>query len=53
MYFCLLVLSFGCFISHVVADTPANCTYEDIHGLWIFQEGPKGNDKTVNCTNNC
>ena len=31
-------------------DTPANCTYEDIIGRWIFHEGPRGNDKTVNCS---
>ena len=32
------------------ADTPANCSYEDIRGRWLFHEGPRGNDKTVDCT---
>lgn len=41
-------------ISFAKCDTPANCTYEDIKGLWIFQEGPRGNDKTINCnSDNC
>lgn len=34
----------------VVADTPANCTYNDVKGLWVFHEGPRGNDKTINCS---
>jgi hypothetical protein len=29
-------------------DTPANCSYEDVRGIWIFKEGPRGNEKTVN-----
>lgn len=31
------------------ADTPANCTYEDIQGRWLFQIGDRGHDNTVNC----
>lgn len=37
-------------MSGIMADTPANCTYEDIRGVWVFHEGPRGNDKTVNCS---
>ncbi|KAK3579390.1 hypothetical protein CHS0354_029698 [Potamilus streckersoni] len=35
---------------HVFADTPANCTYEDIRGKWIFMIGNKGHDQTLNCS---
>uniref|UniRef100_K1R058 Dipeptidyl-peptidase 1 n=1 Tax=Magallana gigas TaxID=29159 RepID=K1R058_MAGGI len=35
--------------SVVFADTPANCTYEDIQGRWLFQIGDRGHDNTVNC----
>ena len=34
----------------VAADTPANCTYEDIRGTWMFSIGPTGLDRTVNCS---
>ena len=37
-------------IATVSADTPANCTYEDIRGSWIFYIGDGGHDKTVDCT---
>ncbi|KFM62597.1 Dipeptidyl peptidase 1, partial [Stegodyphus mimosarum] len=36
---------------HVVSDTPANCTYEDIRGEWIFQEGKREGDSTIDCAN--
>ncbi|XP_060583530.1 dipeptidyl peptidase 1-like [Ruditapes philippinarum] len=32
------------------ADTPANCTYEDIVGTWIFQYTQIDGDNTINCT---
>lgn len=25
-------------------------SYEDVIGVWVFHEGPRGNDKTVNCS---
>uniref|UniRef100_A0A1A8PW44 Dipeptidyl peptidase 1 n=1 Tax=Nothobranchius rachovii TaxID=451742 RepID=A0A1A8PW44_9TELE len=31
-------------------DTPANCTYEDLLGTWVFQVSKGGHDKTVNCS---
>lgn len=31
-------------------DTPANCTYEDLQGTWVFQVSKGGHDKTVNCS---
>ena len=36
--------------SCVKSDTPANCTYEDVRGVWVFHEGPRGNDKSINCS---
>ena len=33
----------------VHADTPANCTYEDIRGLWIFQESERIDTRRENC----
>ncbi|GFO42825.1 dipeptidyl peptidase 1 [Plakobranchus ocellatus] len=32
------------------ADTAANCTYEDIKGVWLFELGSGNNDKTINCS---
>lgn len=31
-------------------DTPANCTYEDLLGTWVFQVSKGGHDKTLNCS---
>lgn len=39
-----------CFIAHASADTPANCTYEDISGKWTFRIGTGGHDRTLNCS---
>ena len=33
------------------ADTPANCTYEDVKGEWTFSIGEGGHDRTLNCSN--
>ena len=45
-----LVLLASIQITIVKLDTPANCTYEDIRGVWVFHEGPRLNDKSVNCS---
>ena len=37
----------------ILADTPANCTYEDIRGTWQFQEGPRRSSKTIDCSKKC
>nr|AHX24182.1 cathepsin C [Sinonovacula constricta] len=44
VFVCLSVLS------QVGADTPANCTYEDVKGTWVFQIGQEGYTNTLNCT---
>jgi len=33
----------------VVADTPANCTFGDIQGTWIFYESERSQDSNINC----
>uniref|UniRef100_A0A8C7WEC7 Cathepsin C n=1 Tax=Oncorhynchus mykiss TaxID=8022 RepID=A0A8C7WEC7_ONCMY len=32
------------------ADTPANCTYEDLLGFWVFQVSEGWQDKDINCS---
>lgn len=34
----------------VIGDTPANCTYDDILGDWVFHIGEDGYDRKLNCT---
>ncbi|XP_040026541.2 dipeptidyl peptidase 1 [Gasterosteus aculeatus] len=41
----LLLWGEGC-----MGDTPANCTYEDVLGTWVFQVSKGGQDGTVNCS---
>ncbi|XP_053059744.1 dipeptidyl peptidase 1 isoform X2 [Acinonyx jubatus] len=31
-------------------DTPANCTYPDLLGTWVFQVGAVGSRSEVNCS---
>ncbi|XP_076448030.1 dipeptidyl peptidase 1-like [Babylonia areolata] len=45
-----LVLFLAVF-SPAFGDTPANCTYEDIRGTWVFSLGSGGNDRSLNCSN--
>jgi len=33
------------------ADTPANCTYQELLGEWTFKIGEMGHDNTLNCSN--
>ncbi|XP_072248700.1 dipeptidyl peptidase 1 [Leuresthes tenuis] len=43
---CVLLLGVeGCW-----GDTPANCTYEDLLGTWVFQVSKGAGDKTINCS---
>ncbi|XP_008064583.1 dipeptidyl peptidase 1 isoform X3 [Carlito syrichta] len=34
----------------VRGDTPANCTYPDLLGTWVFEVGPGGAQRNVNCS---
>lgn len=34
------------------ADTPANCTFEDVEGIWIFSETERDGDNSIDCLNN-
>lgn len=34
----------------VLCDTPANCTYPDLLGTWVFQVGPSGSQRDINCS---
>lgn len=35
----------------VAADTPANCTFEDVVGKWTLWEGPRGVKPGTDCVN--
>ena len=37
-------------VRYVNADTPANCTFQDIAGSWLFFVGVGGHHNTINCT---
>ena len=47
-----IILIVSCiYFNFLSADTPVNCSYEEIKGVWIFHEGQRGNDKSINCSN--
>lgn len=37
-------------LAGVMADTPANCTYEDIKGDWIFYETERTGNSSIDCS---
>nr|XP_012600617.1 dipeptidyl peptidase 1 isoform X3 [Microcebus murinus] len=43
----LLLLSGVCTVR---GDTPANCTYPELLGTWVFQVGPSGPQRDTNCS---
>ncbi|MCJ8739799.1 hypothetical protein PDJAM_G00051420 [Pangasius djambal] len=47
--FLLCLVVFCCF-GGSLGDTPANCTYEELLGTWIFQISNVGHDKSINCS---
>ncbi|TOF72600.1 hypothetical protein CGJ15_27515, partial [Vibrio parahaemolyticus] len=38
-----------CCVVASLADTPANCLFEDIRGSWTFSETERNGDHTINC----
>ena len=44
---CVFLVSFRISVN---ADTPANCTYEEIRGTWLFSIGEGGHDNTIKCS---
>ncbi|XP_068565618.1 dipeptidyl peptidase 1 [Cebidichthys violaceus] len=46
----VLVCVFLLWVEGSVGDTPANCTYEDLQGTWVFQVSKGGRDKDINCS---
>ncbi|RXN24246.1 dipeptidyl peptidase 1 [Labeo rohita] len=46
----LVVIVLLAFIGGSAADTPANCTYEDLLGTWVFSVYNVGQDRTINCS---
>jgi len=44
IFLLLLLLTVG-----AQADTPANCTYEDVEGGWIFYESERSQDSKIDC----
>ncbi|XP_023595575.1 dipeptidyl peptidase 1 isoform X4 [Trichechus manatus latirostris] len=44
----LLLLLAG--VGMVLCDTPANCTYPDLLGTWVFEVGPGSSNRDVNCS---
>ena len=46
MYLLLIALSVGL----VAGDTPANCSYEDVEGSWIFYESERSGDSSIDCS---
>ena len=49
----LLIILYAVFVTEICCDTPANCTYEEVKGTWIFQLGKGGHDRTIECSKQC
>ena len=47
---CIAAAYFAALIHTSSADTPANCSYEDVLGTWEFYIGPAGFDRTIDCS---
>lgn len=45
-----LVLALLGFAGLVAGDTPANCTFEDVRGFWVFEESQPIGDRTLDCS---
>jgi len=47
----LLFLLTSPLVSLTTADTPANCTFEDVEGSWIFYETERSQGSDIDCSN--
>ena len=47
----LFIASICCFNDFVLADTPANCTFEEIQGSWTIYETDRNGDNAIDCFN--
>ena len=45
----VFVISFLVLFETVIGDTPANCTYDEIQGSWVFYAGLSRYDNTLKC----
>lgn len=45
-----LLLLLLCGVGTARGDTPANCTYPDLLGTWVFQVGRGGSQREANCS---
>lgn len=50
MKYLLVVALSTCLVQLINADTPANCTYDDLIGNWKIYIGPRGVRDTVDCS---
>ena len=47
--FCLPILLLA---RGALSDTPANCTFEDVEGSWIFYESERSQGNNIDCSKN-
>lgn len=45
----LSLLFFLCLLGDTLCDTPAECSFDQVKGDWVFHMGTGGNDNTLNC----
>lgn len=45
----VLLAFIALYVGYSRADTPANCTYDDVVGTWTFYESERGHSSSVDC----